>query len=101
MPALTRTSLRSHSRIGQFQLSAQRRAALHSTLRKVEAADSSAHSGTALHLPGSGFPLWMPLLLPLILVFLAALGVARVFKSAVRWIVIWCGGFLGGGLLAW
>jgi hypothetical protein len=43
----------------------------------------------------------MPLLLPLILVFLAALGVVRVFNSAVRWIVIWCGGFLAGGLLAW
>jgi hypothetical protein len=44
----------------------------------------------------------MPLLLlPLIVVFLVVLSVARVFGSAVRWIVIWCGGFLAGGLLAW
>jgi hypothetical protein len=101
MPALPRMSLRSPSRFGPFELSSSRRAALRTTLHKFEADHSAANLG-GTHFPGLRFHVWVPLLLlPLILVFLLVLCVARVFGSAVRWIVIWCGGFLAGGLPAW
>ncbi len=41
------------------------------------------------------------LLLPLILGVLGLISVVRVLGSALRWMMIWCGGFLVSGLIAW
>lgn len=103
MPIAPWMSLSSHSRISQFQLSSSRRAAVRSTLRKSESAN---HHGSSIgHVslwPGVSLHLWMPLLLlPLILVIMVLHSIVRVLGSAARWIVIWCGGFLAGGFLAW
>jgi hypothetical protein len=101
MPTSPRISLSSYSRISQFQLSSQRRAALHNNLRKAESASALPGSGQSLW-PGLSLHVWMPLLLlPVILVILVVHSVIRVLGSALRWIVIWCGGFLAGGLLGW
>jgi hypothetical protein len=44
----------------------------------------------------------MPILLvPLVLMFLLLLSLSRAASSALRWILIWGAGFLGGGILAW
>ncbi len=102
MPALPRMPSSSRSRLGVFPLASNPRTALRGTLPKREPSTAGLGLGRPGHLPGFSIRLWLPLLLlPLMLVFLVLLWVARVFGSAVRWIVIWCGGFLAGGLSAW
>lgn len=102
MPFSPRMSVSSQSRIGQFQLSSSRRAAVRTTLRKSEAANAGSSLGGSSQWPGVNLHLWMPLLiLPLVLVVMVLHSVVRVLGSAIRWIVIWCGGFLTGGFLAW
>jgi hypothetical protein len=102
MPALPRISFGSDSSFRELHLSSRRRAALKMTLRRLEVARSASGAGTAGHWTAFGFHLWMSLLLfPVILCLMLMLSLVRILGGASRWIVIWCGGFLAGGLLAW
>ena len=88
-------------RWSHFQLSPARRAALKTTLRSLERQAEGTRSRHP-HFPVVGGQLGIPLLLlPLILGLVVLASVARVIGSALRWMVIWCGGFLVSGLLAW
>jgi hypothetical protein len=102
MPASPRISLGSDSTLRQLQLSSHRRAALKTTLRRFEIERSGNAFASPGHWTAFGFHLWMSLLLfPMILLMMMLLSLLRVLGEAARWMLIWCGGFLAGGLLAW
>ncbi len=102
MPASPRIAFGSDTSYRQLQLSPQRRAALKTTLRRFETERSGGAFGTPSHWTAFGFHVWMSLLLfPVIMLLMLVLSLVRIFGCAMRWIVVWCGGFLAGGLLAW
>lgn len=99
MPVLSRISVPPRR---QEELSSKRRAALRSTLRRYEDRTSTPNLGHPPRFPGLQLHFWMPLLLvPIVVACLVLYSISRVVGSAVRWIIVWCTGFFGGGLLAW